>query len=548
MPFWFYSRLNYGSICATLKDQVQLHCCLKRNMANTLDPMDLKQIITLHKDGFSNRAIGDTLGISRNTVNNYMKLIKGCEYSFEKLLTFDHATLYKLFPSYTTIDADRQDELMRWFETINKARNHPGFTFLYHYELYASQVKNPYSYTQFLVHYRRKYAKTKGSMKLEHQAGKEMFIDFSGKKLHIINKNTGEIIPVEVFIAILPNSQYTYVEACSSQKREDLITCCVHALDFYGGVPKAIVSDNLKSAVTRASKYEPSINRSFKDFARHYNCVINPTRSYAPQDKALVENAVHLVYQRIYYPIRDMTFFSLEDLNREIKHRLEAYNNLLFQRKEASRRVLFQSVERGYLKPLPSSAYELKDYKRAKIQKMGYAYFSPDKSYYSVPYRYIGKHTLIHYTNRAVEIYYNHNRIAVHIRNPAKGSYNTIKDHLSSTHKFYTDWSPQFFKNMGAKHGEHVVKCIESILSKNDYPETGYKRAMGLIQLHKAYGSGRLNNACKRALQTDSPSYMRVKTILKNNMDKTSLFYQDLEEDQTHIPNHKNIRGASAYK
>ena len=101
---------------------------------------------------------------------------------------------------------------------------------------------------------------------------------------------------------------------------------------------------------------------------------------------------------------------------------------------------------------------------------------------------------------------------------------------------------------MGAKHGEHVVKCIESILSKNDYPETGYKRAMGLIQLHKAYGSGRLNNACKRALQTDSPSYMRVKTILKNNMDKTSLFYQDLEEDQTHIPNHKNIRGASAYK
>ena len=185
---------------------------------------------------------------------------------------------------------------------------------------------------------------------------------------------------------------------------------------------------------------------------------------------------------------------------------------------------------------------------------MGYAYFSPDKSYYSVPYRYIGKHTLIHYTNRAVEIYYNHNRIAVHMRNPCKGSYNTIKDHLSSTHKFYTDWSPEFFKNMGAKHGEHVVKCVESILSKNDYPETGYKRVMGLIQLHKAYGSNRLDNACKRALQTDSPSYMRVKTILKNNMDKTSLFYGELEteesiqQDQTHIPDHKNIRGASAYQ
>jgi hypothetical protein len=243
-----------------------------------------------------------------------------------------------------------------------------------------------------------------------------------------------------------------------------------------------------------------------------------------------------------------MTFFSLEDLNREIKQRLGSYNNLLFQRKEASRRTLFQSVERNYLKPLPTSVYELKDYKRAKIQKMGYAYFSPDKSYYSVPYRYIGKHTLIHYTSRTVEIYYNHNRIAIHPRNTAKGAYNTNKEHLSSTHKFYTDWSPEFFKNMGVKHGEHVVKCIENILSKNDYPEIGYKRAMGLIQLHKAYGSNRLNNACERALQADSPTYMSVKTILKNNMDKTSLFYGDLEDNQTHIPNHKNIRGASTYQ
>ena len=354
-------------------------------MANTLDPMDLKQIITLHLDGFSNRKIGSTLGISRNTVNSYMKLFTASDYSFKELLSFDNARLSALFPSHTTIDNERHDELMLYFEGVNKARNHPGFTFLYHYQEYAQQASQPYSYTQFMEHYRRKYAKVKGSMKLEHEAGNEMYIDYAGKKLHIINKETGEVIPVEVFIAILPNSQYTYVEASLSQKREDLVTSCGNALQFYGGVPKAIVSDNLKSAVTRASKYEPEINRSFKDFARHYNCVINPTRSYAPQDKALVENAVHLVYQRIYYPLREMTFFSLQDLNREIKRLLVGYNNLLFQRKEASRRELFQSVEREYLKPLPTTAYEIKDYKRAKVQKMGYVYFSPDKSYYSVP-------------------------------------------------------------------------------------------------------------------------------------------------------------------
>ena len=197
---------------------------------------------------------------------------------------------------------------------MKQSRDHPGFTFLYHNVEYRQQVSQPYGYTQFMEHYNRKYAKIRGSMKLEHQAGNEMFIDFAGKKLSYVNKATGEQIPVEVFVSILPCSQYTYVEACESQKREDLISCTANALSFYGGAPKAIVSDNLKSAVTRASKYEASINRSFKDFARHYNCVVNPTRSYSPQDKALVENAVNLTYQRIYYPLREMTFFSLHDL------------------------------------------------------------------------------------------------------------------------------------------------------------------------------------------------------------------------------------------
>lgn len=517
-------------------------------MANTLDPMDLKQIITLHLDGFSNRKIGSTLDISRNTVNTYMKFFKGSEYSFKELLCFDNPRLEALFPSYTTIDSERHNELMLYFEGVKKAQDHPGFTFMYHYQDYVQQTSNPYSYTQFMEHYRRKYPKLKGSMKLEHEAGKEMFIDFTGKKLQIINKETGEIIPVEVFVAILPHSQYTYVEACLSQKREDLIACCAGALQFYGGVPKAIVSDNLKSAVTRASKYEPEINRSFKDFARHYNCVINPTRSYAPQDKALVEGAVHLVYQRIFYPLREMTFFSLQELNREIKRLLITYNNLMFQRKEASRRELFQSVEREYLKPLPSSTYELKDYKRAKVQKMGYVYFSPDKSYYSVPYRYIGKSTLIHYTKSVVEVYYNHQRIALHQRNHRKGIYITNKEHLSSTHRQYTEWSPEYFCGKAAAHGANVVSCVSKILAATDYPEIGYKRVMGLIQLHRSYGSQRLDKACERALQADAVSFMRIKNILKNNLDKSSLFYQDLDQDQTHIPSHKNIRGASAYQ
>lgn len=515
-------------------------------MANTLDPMDLKQIITLHLDGVSNRKIGDLLGMSRNTINAYMRLFNACDYSIEELLRFDNATLAELFPSHTTINNERFNQLMLYFEKVNQARNHPGFTFLYHYHDYKLQVKQPYSYTQFMEHYRRKYAKIKGSMKLEHEAGKEVFIDFAGSKLHITDKQSGELIPVEVFVSILPNSQYTYLQACMSQKREDLICCLNNALAFYGGVPKAIVSDNLKSAVTRASKYEPHINRSLKDFAHHFNCVINPTRSYSPQDKALVENAVQLAYQRIYYPMREMTFFCLADLNKQILKLLDNYNDLLFQRKEASRKELFQSVERAYLKPLPSTAYQLKDYTRAKVQKIGYVYFSPDKTYYSVPYRFIGKSTLIHYTKSTIEVYHYHERIALHQRNPSMGLYNTNKAHLSSTHKDYTDWSPEYFKKLAVRHGDEVLACVEGLFIDCDYPETAYKRAMGIIQLHRLYGSERLNNACKRAIYGQAISYNRIKNILANNLDKDLLPSQ--EQSKSHIPAHDNIRGAGTFQ
>lgn len=518
-------------------------------MANTLDPMDLKQILTLHKDGVSNRQIAATLSISRNTVNTYISRLKSSEYSVDELLGFDYAKIKEVFTYKTTLDTERQDELMQYFEKINLSRNHPGFTFQYHYQQYYSLAKDPYSYTQFLEHYRRKHPEEiKGSVKLEHEAGKEMYVDFAGKKLKIVDKQTGEERQVEVFVCILPNSHYTYVEACESQKKEDFIRCCENALHFYGGVPKAIVSDNLKSAVTRSNRHEPIINRNFKEFAQHYNCVINPTRAYSPQDKALVENAVHLTYQRIYYPIRDMTFFSLKELNQEIKRLLAQYNKLLFKRKEASRLELFQTVERDYLKPLPAERYQIKEYCRAKVQKMGYVYFSPDKSYYSVPYRFIGSQTLIHYTKNTVEVHYNHERIALHPRNPGKGSYNTIVDHLSSTHKAFMDWSPESFKDKAAAHGQHVVCCVEKIFAETDYPEVGYKRVMGLLQLYKAYGSERLNKACQKALEYDMVSYTRIKNILENNADKTSVFYDQLESKESHIPNHENIRGSSTYQ
>lgn len=517
-------------------------------MANTLDPMDLKQIIRLHIDGESNRQIGEILNISRNTVNTYMSFFKACEHSLEDILEMDEPVIKELFPSHTTIVNERYDELMRFFEKEKMAREHPGFTFLHHYLNYKETAKKPYSYSQFMEHYKQKYGKVKGSMKLEHKAGHELFIDYAGKKLQIVDRETGQVKDVEVFVALLPHSQHTYVEATLTQKREDMLSSLANALDFYNGVPKAIVSDNLKSAVTRSSKYEPVVNRSLKDFGRHYDCVINPTRSYSPQDKALVENAVNLVYQRIYYLLREMTFFSLEDLNAEIRKLLCKYNDLLLVRKEISRKELFQSVERGYLKPLPGETFQIKEYRRAKVQKIGYVYFSPDKTYYSVPYRYIGKRTLIHYTGKTVEVYYNHERIAFHKRSYEKGVYITVKDHLGSQQKAYTEYNLDYFVNKAAKHGEYVTECIKGVLSFGEYPETQYKRAMGIIQLNRSYGSDRLNAACKIAIEAGTFSYKKISNILKNNMDRIDAEKQLEINFATHIPKHSNIRGASNYK
>ena len=517
-------------------------------MAKKLDPMDLKQIIRLHLSGISNRDIGKTLNIGRNTINNYVQLFKVCDIDLEKLLEFTEPALNELFSNITTINNDRYNELMQYFERVNEAREHPGFTFLYHYQEYKSEKDNPYGYTQFMEHYNRRYCKLKGSMKLEHKAGHEMMIDYAGKHLYITNKETGELIPTEVFVSILPFSQYTYAEASMSQKREDLLSCIENSLHYYGGVPKAIVTDNLKSAVSRASKYEPQINKSLKDFAHHYSCVINPTRAYSPQDKALVENAVNLVYQRIYYPLRNMIFFSLTELNKEILRLLDKYNQLIFQRKESSRKELFQSIERGLLSSLPLTPYQMKNYCRAKVQKIGYVYFSPDKNYYSVPYRFIGNQTQIHYTKSWVEVYYNTDRIAIHERQPNKGIYTTNKDHLSSTHLAYKDWSPTYFKTLAKKHGESVLMFVDALINQHDYPEIAYKRSMGVIQLHREYGSERLNNACQRALYGKALSYQNVRNILKNNLDKDHLLLDELEQTKPHIPKHDNTRGASNYQ
>lgn len=512
--------------------------------AKKIDIMDVRQLIQLKSKGESNRSCSSILGIHRNTVNYYVRQLKATGSPYASLLLLDDAQLKDLFPSRTLSDIDRYEELAQDFSYFKQQLLLPGATREALWKEYLQKHPEGYGYTQFTEHLNNWLGQTKASGKFTHKAGDKLLVDYCGKKLQVVDKTTGEVRDVEVFVGILPCSGYTYVEASPSQGREDFVSSVNNCFQYLGGSTRAIVPDNLKSAVSKASKYEPVLNKTFKDLALHYGCAINPTRSYSPQDKAMVEGAVKLVYQRIFFPLRNMTFFSLEELNNQLHAELEKYNGYLMETYQASRRKLFVGLEQEYLQPLPSEPYQIKHYKRAKVQKMGYVYLSETKNYYSVPYRYIGRQVELQYNRDAIEIYCQGERIAMHKRVYRAGQYVTVKEHLSSSHRFYSDWSPEYFNKLAISIGPKTREYISRLIEQQDYPETGYKQALGIIGLKKAFDKQRIETACTMALTHERYSYRTVKHILENNMDR---MLEPQETLQLFIPVHMNIRGPESY-
>jgi transposase len=374
-----------------------------------------------------------------------------------------------------------------------------------------------------------------------------MFVDFTGDKLSFKDIISGNDIEVEVFVAILGNSGLAYAEAVLTQNKENWIIANDNALWFFGGSPKAIVPDNLKSAVTKACKYEPEINPDYADFAKHYNLAILPARPYSPKDKALAENMVRNVYMRVFAPLRNNTFYSLNELNNAIRNKLDDFNNRPMQKLKLSRRQLFEQVEKNELNPLPKERYQLKSFQMNSSVHINYhVELKEDKHYYSVPYKYRGKKVNIIYTKKIVEIFYNSKlRIALHSRETGINKYTTLKDHMASHHKFVAEWNPERIKRWAGKIGKEVENVVDIILKRPVYPEQAFKTCIGIISLAKKYSEVRLNNACKRAHNYDSYSLRSIKNILSKGLDKIE--EPELPFDSP-LPEHKNIRGGDYYK
>lgn len=506
--------------------------------------MDIRQLLQLKKNGRSNRSCGELLGINRNTINAYVKVFKQSDLTYDELLSKSDLALRELFPQADTKDATRYKKLIEYLPQVYADRSLPGFTLRNCWSVYKETYPNGYGFTQFTGHYNRLYKKKKASMPQVHTVGETVFVDYAGKKPKIINKDTGELIELELFVAILPWSNYTFAEASYSQKKEDFIGSMNRCLAFFGGSPVAVVSDNLKSAVTKACKHEPHINKTFKSFGVHYNTVIHPTRPYKPKDKALVEGAVKLVYQRVLFPIRNMNFFSLHQLNTEIKKRLEIHNRTNFQDRDCSRLDLFMKTEKALLRPLPAQSFMMREYKWLKVSLSGHVKLSKDKHYYSVPADLVGKRVEMQYTQDTVEVYSASIRVATHKRKKFAG-YSTRREHLDEENQKYSKWDEPYFLEKAQAIGPVCEQYIKKLIHSKQYPPQAFKQANGIVTLKRLYANNRIENACRIGLLSQKYSYINIEQILKKGLDFNyrELFDEAQPNASSHIPKHDNIRG-----
>jgi transposase len=295
-------------------------------MANTTISMSkIRHILRMYSQGRSIMSIAAQADASRNTVKKYVGSFKASSYTFEEVNALNDKELEDFFGKSKEQPANsRMQSMQRCFPHIDKELKRTGVTRHMLWEAYRKEFPDGYQYSQFCFYYTQWKARVNPVMHMEHKAGDKLYVDFAGEKINFTDKESGEVTEAEVFVAVLGSSQLTYVEAVLSQQKEDFIAACENTLHYIGGVPDAIVPDNLKAAVTKSNRYEPTLNETFADFADHYSTTILPARAYHPRDKALVEGAVKIIYARIYEPLRKTIYHSLSELNTAIREALFA--------------------------------------------------------------------------------------------------------------------------------------------------------------------------------------------------------------------------------
>ncbi len=502
----------------------------------------IKEVLRLRfEQGLSHRSIATSCGIGITSAREYLIRAKEAGLSWPLPPELDDGALEALlFTSPKPADANRGR--LDWPAAHHELRK-KGVTLQLLWQEYRAVYPEGFGYSRYCELYRA-WAKTLSvTMRFEHKAGEKLFVDYAGLTMDVVAPKTGEVREVQVFVASQGASNYTFAEATWTQGLRDWIGSHVRMVEFFGGVNEIVVPDNCKSAVTSAHRYEPEVNRTYTDWAQHYGCAVIPTRSLKPRDKAKVENAVQGIERRVMAPLRNRTFFSLEELNKALREGLDVYNARSFQKLEGSRQSMFEELDKPALKPLPQTRYELAEWKQATVH-IDY-HIEVDKHRYSVPYQLVSKKVDVRSTQSTIEVFCKGKRVAGHIRNHRPGGFTTQKEHMPKSHRAYADWTPERLIRWASKTGEDTAMLIEKIMASRAHPQQGFRTCLGIMRLAKRYSDERLEAACTRALHIKSYSYKSVESILKNGLDQQEL--PGLQSEQPAIK-HTNVRGADYYQ
>jgi transposase/biotin operon repressor len=520
-------------------------------MANKLLGMHkIRQILLFLDRGVSQRSIEKELKISRKTIGVYLQKVRETGFGLSELLKLQDEQLEQtlgLIKSVAIQDADpRKAHFHSLIEYFNKELSRTGVTRLLLWQEYIHDYPSGFQYSRFCELLQEQLKVNNAVMHFEHHPAKLMEVDFAGDPLFYVDPSSGEMISCPVFVAVLPFSGFSYVEALPNAQLVQVVKALNNALDFFGGVPLSVKSDNMKQWVTKSCKYEPVFTEMLEQWSNHNNIALLAARPYKPKDKPSVENNVKITYRRVYALLRNDTFHSIPALNAAIREKIAKHHQLNFQKKIFSRQELFDSQERDLLQSLPESAYDIRHYTRAKVQKNYHIVVGEDWHFYSVPYRYIGKEVNIAYSADVVEIYYDNQRIAVHGRNYTNHGITTVQEHMPEKHQVIArqrGWNPEYYLKRATQAGPNTVDFFKKVMESKMMIDQSYNACRGLVRLMEEYGATRMEAACRRGLKGYRFTYTAIKKILENKMDH-------LEEDsisESRLPIHTNLRGPQAY-
>lgn len=493
-------------------------------------------VLRLHAGGLSKRRIAVSLNIGRTAVGDYLRRARRAGLGWPQPEGLSDEDLERLlFPPPPAVSPDCRPP-PDW-PALHRELKRPGVTVSLLWEEYRSVHPGGYGYSRFCDLYRDWRGRLNPTMRQAHVVGEKLFVDYAGATMEVIDGLTGEIRTAQVFVATLGASSYSYAEATWTQALPDWIGSHIRAFAYFGGVPRQVVPDNLKSGVVKACLYDPEINRTYAGMAAHYDTAIVPARPRKPRDKAKVEVGVQIVERRILARLRNHRFFSLAELNQAIAELLVALNGRVTRHLGASRRQLFEQLDRPALKPLPAQAYEYAEWKQ---RRAGLDYHvEVAKHYYSVPHALAKQKLWARITDRSVEVFHKGKRVAAHMRGSGNRRHTTVPEHMPSSHRRYANWTPDRIRRDAAANGVHTEILIDVILRSKPHPEQGFRSAIGILRLAKTHGGERLEAACERALEIGARSYSSVASILKNNLDRRT------PRQATDGPaiDHPNIRG-----